>query len=207
MFPCQLIDDWRPNLIVLVQALLDRGADCEYTDADGHFPLLLACQYAQSLQLVKVLVRAGADPSRTCPPNPEFRKSAKLDVAVGQVTEVFVPPSLLDIAHGLGQAEVAQYLIAHDVVPVYHDADAPIEDAFLSFARAYGFGELAAAKLEARLWAAVDDDDPVQINTMIAHGVPIDVRNKRGKTPLFVAVQSKKSVAVVDALLVRNFCC
>jgi ankyrin repeat protein len=48
-----------------VRSLLGAGADPEHTDADGHFPLLLAVQYARSLPLVRLLVeRGGADPTR-----------------------------------------------------------------------------------------------------------------------------------------------
>ena len=49
---------WNPLVFHLVKTL---GADVEFTDSDGHFPLLLAVQYADSITLIMLLKENGAD--------------------------------------------------------------------------------------------------------------------------------------------------
>ncbi len=67
------IGEWKAAHGHVVESLLARGGDVEYTDADGHFPLLMAVQYSLSLPVVKQLVAAGADPTRAAPAAAEFR--------------------------------------------------------------------------------------------------------------------------------------
>ena len=58
-----LIAAVRKNDLELTQELLDEGADCNLSDNHGNTPLIIACMFANDVEIIKALLQGNANPN------------------------------------------------------------------------------------------------------------------------------------------------
>eukprot|EP01083_Nonionella_stella_P147213 464089_1 len=165
--------------------LLTNGADPDYTDSDGMFPLLLACMYRGGARVVRQLLGSGASASRC-----------------------FDDWSLVDIAFRLGHGETCRELLKREALPTL----ASVKDGqptFMDFARTHqetvknadNFEKLAEKSLVTSLWDGVEAENIEWIDGALRHGISPSVVDKYCRTPLYVAVYNKVPSEIVRCYL------
>ena len=127
---------------------------------------------------------------------------------MGTFMDTYSPPSIVDIAYRLGNADVAKYLLKRNSTLSLFDEDLGLKcnshDSIISFGKMYGFLKTALNSLQVfmscfhfynvqkQLYEAVEKDDLLNVKIVLSHDLHPDlVVSTDGKSALYMAVFGK----------------
>ncbi|WP_165069290.1 ankyrin repeat domain-containing protein [Paludisphaera rhizosphaerae] len=114
--------------VAVVETLLAAGADPNVRDADDVTALVMAIEEAKSPEVVRLLLRAGADPDAGCRHHSGKERETPLMIAIGEANDETADRSLLEIVRALIEAGAAVDLEGgHGCRPLWYalDVDQP----------------------------------------------------------------------------------
>ncbi len=180
-FSIQLFNAVRKNRIDKVQRLLTRGARVNYRDNSGHIPL----HFAASPEIASLLLRAGADVhARDCDADTSLHGTMTVELAsllvehgadINAVDDIGYTP--LSYAIDNDNLIMAQFYLQHGALPM------PV-------------GERDQTALHGV-------QSPGMVDFLLQTGIPIDLPDEYGDTPLHCAAQ-EGSEEVVASLLAHG---
>lgn len=179
------IGECNEELEQLMDYLLEMGADPDFTDADGHSTLFMAVHYKRGLSLVEKLLAKGGSGSLV------------VDDGAGGG-----PRSCVDSAHRLQAPDILKALLLSGALPTV-DGRFDAEESMLDFARKQGkqyHGEVMQA-LARSFWVCMGRSNTDGMEAILLHGLCLNHVDSQRRSPLFVAVEQKASLAVVELLL------
>lgn len=205
-FPLHLAACWGDA--VLVELMIEAGADVEAVSRDGATPLTLASMRKNSLKIIKVLLDAGAevnhcDEGKAAPLHWATlnggEESVQQLIAAGANTEARDSQgrSVEDYA-ALGATAAKEAAELAEATPTY-DASMTRKEkaafvATLDLSQPDEDGDYP-------LHNAVFLKDPVLVELMVKAGADVEAINRQGVTPLILACHTEKPYQVIKVLL------
>jgi len=156
--------------------LLKLGADPLWLNQDGVSPIFVAMHYSNSFGVLSVMIRASviADPSELNQTY-VFAKHGTL--------------SLLDIALRIGEAKTVRLCLENDMMATPHSVQQPPTVQLLSFCKKHRMTTLCARVLREQFFESVDNLDIEYLESILCHGVDVNVKMESAKTALYSLVE------------------